>query len=265
MALFHSFFVLSNCATYFWKTIIAIMMLYLKLQWLSYATNDLSVHVKAALLYGKSSSTQGGMLPYLSSASITEMLHVNRACPWVPLCFGDVYWTHEQPCHCGFISVHSKLLSCPAVTPHPPHGRDLTELTAQRAALIPVAWPRYQTWWGLFFSAISCYVWFLGDTAEPIPNGSADSIAQYMDFDKGFLKKINHRKDQSHGVVVFSFTLNCSTNVIWESTMRGFWMSFNGRYLSYLSILPGFTCREYIQAECVLWAFSSSRFLVDTI
>lgn len=66
-------------------------------------------------------------------------------------------------------------------------------------------------------------------------------------------------------MVVFSFILNCNTNVIWESAMRGFWMSFNGRYLSYPSILPGFTCREYIQAECVLWAFSSSLFLVDTV
>lgn len=78
----------------------------------------------------KTLALKGGTLPYLSSASITKMLHVNRACPWFPLCFGDVYGTHAQPCHCGFVSVHSKLLSCPAVIPHPPQGHDLTELTA---------------------------------------------------------------------------------------------------------------------------------------
>ena len=173
---------------------------------------------------------------------------------------GLIYWTRTQLCRCGFISAHSKMLSCPAVTPlSPPYSHDLTELNAQPPALmLVVTWQHCQTQWGLFFSAITCYVWFLGD--KSIQKGSANSIAGYMDFDKAVFLLNWPKKDHSNDVIVFSFIQNCNTNVVW-----GFWMSLNGRCLSYLLILPGFTCREYIQAECVLWAFSNSLFLVDTV
>ena len=65
---------------------------------------------------------------------------------------GLIYWTRTQLCCRGFISAHSKLLSCPAVTPlSPPYSHDLTELNAQPPALMPVTWQHCQTQWGLFF------------------------------------------------------------------------------------------------------------------